>query len=375
MSDKPTLDRFHRRIDALRVLLRADGDSAQALLVASTTNITYLTGFSGDSSRLLVTPDRAILISDGRYTEQIERECPGLEVSIRAVGKTLVEGIAEVVTKLAIPKAAFESAHLTVSEHLNLKEKTPGTHWEGATLFVERLRLVKDSIEIEAIREAVRIAESAFGAWLRDLPAALDLTEKALADSLEFALRRAGATRASFPPIIAAGPNAALPHGRPTFDTRLRDHDFTLVDWGACGGLYLSDLTRMVLHDKPRERFESVYQAVLLAQERAIAAVRPGVNSKSIDTVARQTLEELGFGAQFTHSLGHGIGLDVHELPTLGREPAFDLQPGMIFTIEPGVYLPGWGGVRIEDDVLVTDEGAQVLSTLPKSLESVQRRG
>ncbi len=364
-------DRFVRRIDALRAILEAEGEGAAALLVAGGSNVTYLTGFTGDSSFLLVTPDRAVLVSDGRYTEQIARECPGLETSIRPVGTTQVVGIADAVRMLGAREIAFESAHLTVAQHLELKEKVPGARWRGVVLWVEKLRIVKDEFEIAAIREAIDIAERAYERLRENMSALRAMSEKDVADELEFLLRRSGAIGAAFPPIISAGPNSGLPHARPSPEARLGDFDFTLVDWGAAGKLYKSDLTRMIVTGPMSERFRDVYCAVLDAQIAAIGAIRPGRTSREIDRVARDSLNAAGFGELFTHSLGHGIGLDLHEVPALGREPDFTLQPGMIFTVEPGVYVRGWGGIRIEDMVLVTAGGCEVLTHVGKDLDAI----
>jgi Xaa-Pro aminopeptidase len=196
-------------------------------------------------------------------------------------------------------------------------------------------------------------------------------TEKEVADQLEANLRRCGATGSSFPSIVAVGVRAALPHARPTATTRIGDDDFVLFDWGATGRPYKSDLTRVLVTGKVSPEFEKVYQTVLAAQERGIAAIRPGAKAQDVDAEARSVIEEAGFGRFFTHGLGHGIGMDVHEAPRLRKESETILEPGMIVTVEPGIYLPDWGGVRIEDDVLVTTEGCEVLSHLPKALDWV----
>jgi Xaa-Pro aminopeptidase len=196
-------------------------------------------------------------------------------------------------------------------------------------------------------------------------------SEKSAADDLEGYLRRCGATSASFPPIVAVGRHAALPHFRPTATTRIGEADFVLVDWGATGRPYKSDLTRVLVTGKVTPKFEKVYRLVLAAQERAIAAIRPGVKAGDVDAEARSVIAEAGFGRFFDHGLGHGLGMDIHEAPRLRPGSDALLQPGMIVTVEPGVYLPAWGGIRIEDDVLVTHDGHEVLTQVPRSLESV----
>ena len=197
-------------------------------------------------------------------------------------------------------------------------------------------------------------------------------TEKDVADEVEAALRRTGASGSSFPPIVAVGANAALPHYRPGETVRIRDSDFVLIDWGADRGGYKSDLTRVIATGKVSPKFIKVYRSVLTAQQRAIEAIRPGVKASEVDAMARGVLEDAGFGLYFEHGLGHGIGLEIHEAPRLRKGADTLLRPGMVITIEPGVYLPGWGGVRIEDDILVTPEGYEVLTSVPRELETIR---
>ena len=235
---------------------------------------------------------------------------------------------------------------------------------------VEALRAVKDEIEIAAIREAIDYAERAFTMLRAGLVAGE--TEKQVADHLEALLRDVRGHGSSFPPIVAVGRRAALPHARPTAEARVGDDDFVLVDWGATGRPYKSDLTRVLVTGKVTPEFEKVYRTVLTAQERAIAAIRPGVKAQDVDAEARSVIEQAGFGRFFDHGLGHGIGMDIHEAPRLRKESPTILEPGMVVTVEPGIYLPEWGGVRIEDDVLVTPDGCEVLSDLPKTLDAMR---
>jgi Xaa-Pro aminopeptidase len=360
-------ERFLSRRESLREALRSD--DVDALLVSSSINVSYLTGFSGESSVLVLGRARDLIISDGRFTAQIEQECPGLEAHIRKPGHEMVPAIARTVASLGIQRLAFEAGILTVAEHLNLEGALAGVSLLGVEGRVEALRQIKDEDEIKAIREAIRCAERAFAmlrAGLRDGD-----SEKDAADALEGYLRHCGATSSSFPLIVAVGVRSALPHARPTTTTRIGDDDFVLVDWGATGRPYKSDLTRILVTGKVTSTFESIYRTVLLAQERSIAAIRPGVQAQTVDAEARSVIEEAGYGRFFGHGLGHGLGMEIHEDPRLRQGSGVTLKPGMVVTVEPGVYLPGWGGVRIEDDVLVTPEGCEVLSSVPRSLESV----
>ena len=343
---------------------------ADAFLVSSVTNVSYLTGFSGDDSTVLIARDRAIVISDGRYTTQLEAECPDVELHIRPVGQHMNDGVAEVVAKLGIKALGFESESLSVADHLELKDKLKSTDLAPLKGKVEALRMIKDETEVAALREAIDYAERAFDQLRKELRP--DQTEKDVTDLLETLMRRFGASAASFPPIVAVGKHAALPHYHGDATTRVGDDDFMLVDWGAAGRPYKSDLTRVLVAGKVTPMFEEVYRVVLAAQERGIAAIRPGVTGREVDAEARAVVEAAGFGRFFDHGLGHGLGMDIHEAPRLRRESEIVLRPGMVVTVEPGVYLPEWGGVRIEDDVLVTPDGCEVLTHVLKSLDSVR---
>lgn len=362
------MDRIAARLDKLRKILR--GQKIEALLVSSVTNVRYLTGFTGDDSALLLSRDRAVLVSDGRYETQIRQECPGLDAHIRPIGQLLPGAIACASGKMGKNSLGFESAVLTVADLEDLRAELPTVELLGRRGLVESLRAVKDREEVAEIRQAIDHAERAFGMLRNGLRAGQ--TEKEVADDLEAFLRRCGASAASFPPIVAVGPRAALPHARPTPDARIGDSDFVLIDWGATARAYKSDLTRVLVTGKVTPKFEKVYQTVLAAQERGIAAIRPGALARDVDAEARSVIEDAGFGRFFGHGLGHGIGMDIHESPRLRSGSDLALQAGMVITVEPGIYLPDWGGVRIEDDVLVTHDGHEVLTRVPKGLDSVR---
>jgi Xaa-Pro aminopeptidase len=356
---------FLRRRESLRRILVKK--SLPALLVTDERNVTYLTGFTGDSSSLVVTADRECLISDERYTQQLAEECPDLSLQIRGPGKKLIDFIAEVLGSLAHSGLGIEAEALSVGNYEKLRKGLKATSLATTSGIVESLREIKDEGEIQETRRAVAIAERAFAAIRQSLK--LGRTEKEIADELEYQIRLAGGTCGAFPSIVGVGPRAALPHGRPISESKIGDFDFVLIDWGARGKLYHSDLTRVLVTGKLSPQLQNVYGVVLRAQRAAIAAIRPGAVMKEVDAVARQVIENAGFGKAFGHSLGHGIGLAVHELPRLAPDQDRKLAAGMIVTVEPGVYLPGWGGVRIEDDVLVTAEGCEILTSVPKELE------
>lgn len=356
-----------RRKNLLRLLQRAGLD---ALLVTAPSNVTYLTGFTGDDSYLLLCKKTALVLSDPRFTTQLEEECPGVELSIRKPGTGILEQTATAATTLKAARLGVEAATLSVAAWNELSRQLAKTTLVATQGLVEQLREIKDRDEIEAIRQAIDLAQRAFDMLRAGLCG--DQTEKQVADELEHNIRRLGGKAASFPPIVAVGARAALPHARPTLQ-RIDAAPFVLVDWGASGALYKSDLTRVLVTSKIPPKLQRVYRVVLEAQERAIAAIRPGALCSEVDRVARQTIADAGFGRYFGHGLGHGIGLDIHEGPRLSANQQRPLQAGMVVTVEPGVYLPGWGGVRIEDDVLVTPDGCEVLSNVPKRWEDVSR--
>ncbi len=340
-----------------------------ALLVSNETNVSYLTGFTGDSTFLLIGPNQCMLISDGRYTTQIAGECPGLEVYIRPQTETLIVAAAGVVKKAKLQKLGVEADHLSVTQFEQLKGNVKGLEACPLSGIVEELRQVKDAGELAEIRRAIRQAEKGFEVLRAQLRG--EMTELQAAHILEQAMRAFGATGASFPPIIAVGARSALPHARPTAGL-VSGADFVLIDWGASAASgYKSDLTRILVTGKISPKLEKVYRVVLKAQQAAIKSIRAGVRCCDVDAVARRVIEDAGFGKQFSHGLGHGIGLDIHEAPRLSKASEAPLKPGMIVTVEPGIYLEGWGGVRIEDDCLVTRDGCDVLTSVPKDFAQV----
>jgi Xaa-Pro aminopeptidase len=362
------MDRFFSRREKLRATL--EPDQIDALLVSAPTNVSYLTGFSGDSSVLILSRESDLIVSDGRFTTQLAQECPGLETHIRAPGQEMNPAIAHIIQSKGLRRVALEATSWTIAEYEALREASRTVALTGVVGRVEALRQLKDADEVAAIRESIRYAERAFTMLRAGLR--LGESEKEVADSLEGYLRRCGATGASFPPIVAVGVRSALPHARPTTTSLIGQDDFVLFDWGAAGHPYKSDLTRVLVTGKVTATFEAIYRTVLTAQERGIDAIRPGVKAHDVDAAARFVIEEAGFGRFFGHGLGHGLGMDIHEAPRLRRESDVTLEPGMVITVEPGIYLPDWGGIRIEDDVLVTPEGCEVLSHIPKSLDSVR---
>lgn len=352
---------YKQRRDKLRRLVR--DTEAEAILVTSYDNVTYLTGFTGDSSYLLLTRDGQIVLSDRRYTTQLESECPNIDLEIRGPETTMLDCVAKVLRKAKLGSLAIEAGNVTLEFSSKLAEKLPKVNFVATSGLVEQLREIKDKEELAEIREAIDIASRAFAVVKAGLRP--EQTEKQVADELERQVRLFGGERTAFWPIVGVGPNGALPHYRPG-RAKIGESFMVLVDWGAKAKLYLSDLTRIVVTGKAPAKLERVYNVVLKAQKKAIDAIRPGAIMEDVDAAARKVITDAGFGKQFGHSLGHGFGLQIHEQPRLAVNQKRMLEPGMVVTVEPGIYLPGTFGVRIEDDILVTKDGHEILSHVPK---------
>ncbi|EMI45245.1 peptidase M24 family protein [Rhodopirellula sp. SWK7] len=371
-NDKPpmTQDNQSKRIARLASTM-ADLE-VDALLVNSEINVRYLSGFTGDSTWLLVRPDAsATLLSDGRYEIQLAQECPDLPVAIRPPSQKMGGLLAEMVSSMPnVKRIGFEADHVHVSMLRDLESRLSDVTWVETSSRVEQLRAIKDADEIATIRRAVSVAQQAFTKVTANFSP--KKTECEIYYELEAEMRRLGAEGVSFHPIIGAEPNGALPHYTPG-NIPLGDCRTLLMDWGAKVDGYCSDLTR-TLHrpgstSPTSDRFAAAYEAVLEAQLAAIAAIHDGVDAVTVDTAARAVLAKAGLGDAFNHGLGHGFGLQIHEDPRMGPSSTETLKSGMVVTVEPGVYFANEFGIRIEDDLLVTDTGCEVLSDLPKGLD------
>jgi Xaa-Pro aminopeptidase len=327
-------------------------------------NIRYLTGFSGSSALLVVTPRDVVLITDFRYQTQVVDEVGDLaRVAIEA--SSLWTGLWQQLAHMPVKVLGFETAHIQHRDFQRLVEA--GARWQRRPTvdLVETLRERKDGGEIARIQDAAGVATRALG---RTLPQVhVGMSELQVAGVLEKALRDEGSEGFPFPSIVASGPRAALPHARSSTRT-LESGDFLLMDFGAEVGGYCSDVTRTVVVGRASEEHREVYEAVRGANERAASGVRAGMTGRDADALARHYIERAGFGELFGHSLGHGIGLEVHEAPRLAKTAEGALPEGAVVTIEPGIYRPGWGGVRIEDDVVLGADGPHILTEFPREL-------
>ncbi|MDB5329955.1 MAG: Xaa-Pro aminopeptidase/Xaa-Pro dipeptidase [Phycisphaerales bacterium] len=359
--------------DAMKQL-KLDG-----LLLTHAPDLAYLTNFTGEDSVGLITDKEFHLITDFRYQEQAESEAGWLKIAIRD-GK-MAETLAKVLAETNASRVGFEANFTTFGQidavDRAIKErKEKGTNGNAQPVelipledVMFNIRKVKDDNEIDLVRKSVEIAEQAFDAIRSEIK--VGQTENYLAGQLIAELRSRGASATSFPVIFAAGANSSLPHYRPG-DREvqvLRDQPL-LIDWGAVYRGYCSDLTRTMMVGRVSAKIKQIHKVVLEAQDAAIRFLRPGVTTMQADRVARDVIERAGFGKEFGHGLGHGIGREIHELPRMSKTGGEEeLRPGMIITVEPGIYLPGEGGVRIEDDVLITHSGCEVLSSLDRTFE------
>jgi Xaa-Pro aminopeptidase len=353
-----------RRIDQLRS--RALVDGPQAMLVTKVKNVQYLTGFTGDSTYLFLTRTSAILLSDSRFTTQLAEECPGFELEIRDSRVSMLDMLEQVIQATKVSQLAYESHSLTKQQYDEFSSRLAAVTLCSSNGHVEALREIKDKEEINEIRFAIHLAERAFDVIRASLTPVQ--TEAEIAANIEHQIRMFGGYGCAFEPIVGVGPRAALPHAVKT-NRQIKESPFVLIDWGARGRHYLSDLTRVLVTGKPTKKLEKIYNIVLAAQQAAIKLIRPGAKLSAIDAAARGVIEKAGYGPKFGHGLGHGFGLEIHETPRLSPIAAGTLQTGMVVTVEPGIYLPDWGGVRIEDDILVTADGHEVLTNVPKEFE------
>ncbi|HYL37048.1 MAG TPA: Xaa-Pro peptidase family protein [Bryobacteraceae bacterium] len=341
-----------------------DDLKVDALLVSALPNIRYLTGFNGDNALLLLTPDSTTLVTDPRFTIQASEEC---SCQVRVAVKGPLELVAsELIRRKRLKRIGFEATRLIYSGYRRLKQALPlGASLKPLDPVIEKLRMIKSEAEIASIRQSVSTNSKAFANAVRSIRPGL--TEAALAARLDFEMRRLGAEKPAFDTIVAAGPRSALPHARPTSKKILKD-ELLLIDMGACQDGYMSDMTRVLFLGRPSGRVRRMYDTVAKAQLAAIDAVREGATTGQVDRRARQVLESEGLGKAFVHSTGHGLGLEIHEPPRVGKHDKTRLQAGMVITIEPGAYIRGFGGIRIEDTVLVTKSGCEVLTPTSKEL-------
>lgn len=337
-----------------------------AAYICQPSSVHYYSGFTGEDSALLLTQRRAWLITDSRYAEEAGQSTYGTE-PVLWKGSPARE-VGRLIHRLGVRHAGFEEHVLPVAAHQQLRSATRRCSWRPCQQSMVAPRAVKSEWEVRAMRRALRVAEAAFGAVRKCLQPGM--TEQDVAAELDHQMRLRGAGGSAFASIVATGANAALPHAHPG-RRKLRNGQGVLIDWGARLGCYNSDLTRTLFLSSIPATWRRRYAAVLEAQLLAIGEIADGVSAAEVDATARQRLAGDGLAEQFSHSVGHGVGLDVHEAPTLSKRQQTPLRSGQVVTVEPGIYFPGKGGIRIEDMVWVGEARGRVLSRLPKDLEWV----
>lgn len=335
--------------------------NADALLSCKPENRRYFSGFTGTSGYVLIMPEAQWFITDFRYTEQAKAQCPDFEIQLHNTERPL-----EAILKEAgLKTLAFEDQYVTYHFYKNLADKLPELTLIPAGAELEALRLVKQDWEIEKIAKAARIADQAFEHILGYIRPGVSEREVAL--ELEIYMKKLGASGLSFETIVASGVRSAMPHGVAS-DKLIEEGDFLTLDFGCVYEGYCSDMTRTLVVGTASEKQKEIYGVVLEAQEQALAAIREGINGVDVDKIARDVISSRGYGDYFGHGLGHGVGLEIHEEPRLSPTGVKTLMENMVVTDEPGIYLPGFGGVRIEDLVVVKKDGCEVLSRAPKHL-------
>ncbi|WP_027360865.1 M24 family metallopeptidase [Desulforegula conservatrix] len=356
---------YERRIEKLRSQMAEM--ELDALLVSIEENRRYLSGFKGEDTQfdesagiLLVCKDALFLLTDSRFEEQARNEASSFETRIYHSG--MPKTLAEIIKEKKLVRIGFESLRMSVKQFNDLKSATDELNviLSPCENMVENLRIIKDDEEISLMRDALHISESVFKALLPQIIPGV--TEKQMAWELEKNLRHAGAEAMSFPVIAASGPNASLPHAIPS-DRKLNTNEGFLFDWGIKLHGYCSDITRTIFIGNPPDEFKKVFITVFEAQQKAQSAIKAGVNGKDIDRIARDHIESSDYKGRFGHSLGHGVGLAIHESPRLSPIKDFILETGMVVTVEPGIYIPGWGGVRLENMVVVKPDGFEILNS------------
>lgn len=350
-----------QRLEKTRAAMR--DNNVDALLVTNRDNIGWISGFTGSSGFAILTPDRALFATDFRYVEQAKAQCADFELETLATSAP--DEITSLLSDLNVPRIGFEAEHLTVRMYDVYRAALPSSIKFVTTMgLVEKLRLIKDAEEIAAIEDAVRLADRAFEHILPSIkPCAV---ERDIMLEMEWFMRRAGADVA-FDTIVASGPRSALPHGRAA-DRVLQTGDFVTVDFGARLRSYCSDITRTIVLGEPTHEQRKVYTTVLGALSKAIEGIRPGVSGKDVDALGRDHIAAAGYGDYFGHGLGHSLGRAVHDGQGFGMRSELTLAEGMVLTVEPGIYIPDCGGVRIEHDIVVERNGARILDRTPVEL-------
>lgn len=352
---------MEKRINKLRDKLKEK--KIEAFLVTKKENVRYLSGFTGTAGKLLITQNDSIFITDFRYLDQAEEQTDGCV--IEEISSNFIEGFSELLKRKKIRNLSFESQDVNFKMYQELKEKLELDSLNPVESVVENLRMIKDSAEVEQIKKAVEIADQGFEFLLKFIEPGK--TEKEVALELEFFMKRNGGEANAFDFIVASGKRGALPHGVAS-SKKIEKGDLVTIDFGTVYQGYHSDITRTVAVGNPSPKLKDIYQLVLKAQKKVISEIKAGMSCVEADKIARDMIAEAGYKDNFGHGLGHGVGLEIHEGPRVSYTSEDKLKSGMVVTDEPGIYISGLGGVRIEDDLLITEDGCEVLNSAPKEL-------
>jgi Xaa-Pro aminopeptidase len=335
---------------------------ADGALISNIEDIRYFSGFTGSDAVIILLKEKGFFLTDSRYTTQAVEEISGLEIISY---EKKAKGVLDLIIEKGLKRVIYDPRHMSMELYMELQGGFLNIEWIPVKEPLWQLRIRKEPEEITLIEKAISIATESFKEILKDVKRGRK--EKEIAWDLEVSLRTRGADQVSFDIIVASGARSALPHGRAT-EKSLMEGEFVVIDYGCRYMGYHSDETCTIVIGRPDKKQEEVYRIVKEAHDRAIDSVRPGVEKKKIDSAARDTISRAGYGKYFGHGTGHGIGLSVHEEPIISPNSEGIVEGGMVFTIEPGIYIPGWGGVRIEDIVLVESNGARVLTFMPKDM-------
>ncbi|MDQ0111653.1 M24 family metallopeptidase [Paenibacillus harenae] len=349
------------RVDRLRKLLEESG--CEAILIGSDVNRRYISGFTGSSGMVLITQDERYLLTDFRYRTQAPEQA--VDFKIVEHGANPIDDVRELLAQHGIKQLAFEQDHVVYSQYSAWTEALPGITLQPSGALVEKLRMIKDDAELKVMQEAADLADKTFSYILNIIKPGMRESDIAL--EMEVFMRSHGATSSSFDTIVASGERSALPHGVAS-DRLIGQDEFVKLDFGAYYQGYCSDLTRTVVVGTPTEKHREIYSIVLEAQLHALEHIKPGISGREADALARDVIAKYGYGDLFGHGTGHGLGMEIHESPRLSKLSETILTPGMTVTVEPGIYIPGFGGVRIEDDIVITETGIKILTSSPKEL-------
>ncbi|MCY9656989.1 Xaa-Pro peptidase family protein [Paenibacillus chondroitinus] len=348
-----------KRIERLRKVMQEQ--NLPAVLITNAYNRTYVSGFTGSSGYVLITLDRAILLTDFRYMTQAPQQAKLFEV-VEHQAKVM-ESVKGLLNQQGITQLAFEQGDVSYGDFLGYQAALPGIELLPTAKLVEGIRMVKDDVELQVMQEAADLADQTFSHILSYIKPGVKELDIAL--EIEMFIRKNGGTSTSFETIVASGERSALPHGKAS-DRVLQINEFVKLDFGAYYKGYCSDITRTVMLGKPTDKHKEIYDIVFEAQLNCLANLKPGITGREGDAYARDVIVKHGYGDYFGHSTGHGLGMEVHESPRLAKTEDTILTPGMVVTVEPGIYLPGFGGVRIEDDAVITDTGIKILTSSTK---------